>query len=221
MMVKQVVSGGDTITIRTNYKDEMVCINRSTLFMSCNDVPKISPCDDAVQDRIGGVFEYSVRFLEKPNPANTELERPRDETLKDKLNRPEYQAAYLSSLLDAYQAYRTASHVIPASVSAAIGEWVTNDSSLQSLLEEFCEVQKDPVTRQALPAYCVPFDSLYRALVVDGVGPGRSKVCMSKTKLGKQLTLLGFPSGVDRINGKSVRVRYGLTLTDAEESSCF
>lgn len=221
MLVKQVVSGGDTITIRTNYKDEMTCINRSTLFMMCNDVPKISPCDDAVQDRIGGVFEYSVRFLDHPNPANAELEKARDDTLKGKLNRPEYQAAYLSSLLDAFQAYRASSHVIPASVSQAIEEWVCNDSSLQSLLEEACEVHRDPATNTALQDCFVPCDNLYQALVIEGVGPGRSRVCMSKVKLGKQLNLLGYPSGTRQLNGRNTRVRYGLTLRGETELSCF
>jgi phage/plasmid-associated DNA primase len=212
MLLKMVVSGGDTITLRTNHKDEIHLTNRSTLFMMCNGVPKIQPCDDAVQDRIGGVFDMQVEFKEKPNHFRPDHEKPRDPGLKDMLNRPEYQAAFLSTLFDAYQQYKHTTHSIPASVSSAIQEWVTNDCGLGSLLAEMCESHLDTSTRQPEHGTFVPFDDLFKAQVVDGVGPQRNKVCMTKTKLGKQLTLLGYPSDTKLVAGKKARVRLGLSL---------
>jgi hypothetical protein len=220
MLLKMVVSGGDTITLRTNHKDESQHINRSTLFMMCNDVPKIQPCDDAVQDRIGGVFDMQVEFKEKPNFFRPDHEKPRDPSLKDMMNKPEYQAAFLSTLLDAYQQYKQTAHTIPASVSAAIDEWVTNDCGLESLLAEVCESQLDPRTMQPLHDSYVPFDYLYQVLVVEGVGPQRNKVCMTKTKLGRQLALLGYQSDTRRVQGKNVRVRLGLTVKQGQINTC-
>jgi hypothetical protein len=210
MLLKMVVSGGDQITLRTNHKDESHHINRSTLFMMCTDVPKIQPCDDAVQGRIGGVFDMQVEFKEKPSHCRPDHEKPMDPRLKDMMNKPEYQAAFLSTLLDAYQQYKQTAHTIPASVSAAIQEWVAN-CGRASLLAEVCESQLDANMKPEQGTYVI-FDNLFQALVVDGVGPQRNKVCMTKTKLGKQLALLGYPSNTRSVGGKKVRVRLGLTM---------
>jgi hypothetical protein len=218
MLLKQVSSGGDTITLRTNHKDESKHINRSTLFMMCNDVPKIQPCDDAVQDRIGGVFDMQVEFKEKPNPFRPYHEKPRDPSLKDKLTKPEYQYAFLSTLLDAYHEYKRAAHVIPTSVSAGVNEWVTNECGLENLLAEVCDSHLDAHTMQPDQGKYVLFDELYQMLVVDGVGPRHNKMCMSKTKLGKQLSLLGYSCDTRYVGGKKVRVRLGLSLK-LEQSS--
>jgi hypothetical protein len=134
-----------------------------------------------------------------------------DPRLKDMMNKPEYQAAFLSTLLDAYQQYKQTVHTIPASVSTAIQEWVANDCGLASLLAEVCESQLDANMKPEQDTYVI-FDNLYQALVVDGVGPQRNKVCMTKTKLVKQLALLGYPSDTRSVGGKKVRVRLCLTM---------
>ena len=81
VLVKKVVSGGDRLTMRTNHKDEEILINRATLFVLCNDVPTISPCDSAVEDRQGGVFEKDVRFVERPNTFRPDHEKKIDRSL--------------------------------------------------------------------------------------------------------------------------------------------
>jgi phage/plasmid-associated DNA primase len=121
VLIKMRVSGGDRLTLRTNHKDEEICINRSTIFASCNDVPKIEPCDQALVDRQGGVFEKQVSFLERhPNPIMSDFEKPVDKGLKDLFSQPEYQSAFLSILLDAYQTYKKQGHKIPSSVTAGL-----------------------------------------------------------------------------------------------------
>lgn len=151
MLIKQVVSGGDRIVLRSNHVDEAVHINRAILFMMCNDVPRIQPCDDAVQSRIGSVCEMQVRFLETPNVFRPDFEKPQDPGLKDKLNQPAYQDAFLSTLLDAYQHYQQAAYVIPANVQLAIKEWVMNDNGLEGLLQELYEPMMDAATGAGEP----------------------------------------------------------------------
>lgn len=63
---------------------------------------------------------------------------------------------------------------------------------------------------QALENHFVPFDERFQCLVVEGVGQERRKVCMTKTKLGRQLEVLGFQNQVKKVNGKPIRVRVGL-----------
>ena len=188
--------------------------------MMCNDVPKIQPCDDAVQDRIGGVFDMQVEFKDQPNFFRPDHEKPRDLSLKDTMNKPEYLAAFRSILLDAYQQYKQTAHTIPASVSRGIHEWVSSDCGLESLLAEVCESQLDPRTMQPLQDTYVPFNDLYQALVVDGVGPKRNKVSMTKTKLGRQLALLGYQCDTRLVGGKKVRVRLGLTIRQGHNTTC-
>eukprot|EP00775_Hariotina_reticulata_P001060 gene1060-1395_t len=219
-LIKQVMSGGDSMVMRGNYQDESVHKNRSTFFMMCNDVPKIQPLDNAVLDRVGGFFEMQVCFLEKPNPFRPDFEKPRDTTLKRKLMRPEYEAAFLSTLLDAYQEYRHAGHAIPASVSTAIREWVEDDNNFESILYDAFESKLDQSTpRKPLPGFSVPVDELYQTLVVNGVGAQRRKASMSKSKLGLSLERLGYPSLVKKEHGKCVRVRLGLARKEPPEPS--
>jgi hypothetical protein len=104
-------------------------------------------------------------------------------------------------------------------VSAGVQEWVTNECGLENLLAEVCEAHLDVHTMQPDHGTYVPFDELYQMLVVDGVGPRHNKVCMSKTKLGKQLTLLGYPCDTRSVGGKKVRVRLGLSLKHEQSST--
>lgn len=153
-----------------------------------------------------------VRFVEKPNPFRPDVEKARDKDLKIKLGKPEYKDAFLSTLLDAYKEYKHAGHVIPASVATAIQEWVADDATLESLLQESYDIKLEENTREPLPGAFVPFDQLYHTLVVEGVGHEKKKVAMSKPKLGRQLELLGFKNAVKKVDGRSTRVRLGLQL---------
>ena len=215
VLIKKAVSGGDNLTMRTNHKDEVRRRNRATLFMMCNDVPKMEPCDEAVEDRQGGVFEKQVRFVGQPNPFRPDHEKKIDRTLKDLFGSLEYQAAFLSILLDAYQTFQKKGHNIPASVSSAIKEWVVNEAGLEGLLALGYDTKLDDEGRPSADCW-VPFDEIKQALLVDGVGPKRLKLAMSEKKLAMQLTALGYVSPKEpksvKVGGKwtTKRVRCGL-----------
>jgi hypothetical protein len=221
VQIKKAVSGGDTLIYRSNHKDEEEGVVRATLFILCNDVPKVQPCDDATLNRIPGVFEKHVRFLDKVNPFRPDYEKKIDCGLKDLFRKPEYQDAFLSTLLDAYQEYRKAGHIIPKSVSEAVGQWVVNEAGLPGLLALVFDTELDAHGQPDSGGAChVPFDDIKRALLVDGVGPEHKKVSMSESKLGMQLTSLGYKSTVKNIRGKSTRVRLGLSWKKHVSESC-
>lgn len=60
---------------RTN---EQVIVNRATLFLMVNDIPKIQPVDDGVRNRVGCV-EFRCTFVDNPTGP---LERKADPDIK-------------------------------------------------------------------------------------------------------------------------------------------
>jgi hypothetical protein len=196
-LIKQVVSGGDTLTMRRNYQDESHQINTSTLFMMCNDIPTVTP-------------------------FRPDREKPRIKDLKDKFNKPEYQDAFLSILLDAYQQYKSNNHVhhLPASVKKAMEQWVSQDG-LEALLEIEYETHMDDQGKPIESEY-VPYEELDRKLRIEGVGPEKKKVHMSQRKLAMELTRLGYTSDTKRPKSsstkKTCKVRLGLRRKPSEEN---
>jgi hypothetical protein len=190
--------------------------------MMCNDIPTVTPCDDAYLDRNGGVFEMQVAFVEKPNPFRPDREKPRIKDLKDKFNKPEYQDAFLSILLDAYQQYKSNNHVhhLPASVKKAMEQWVSQDG-LEALLEIEYETHMDDQGKPIESEY-VPYEELDRKLRIEGVGPEKKKVHMSQRKLAMELTRLGYTSDTKRPKSsstkKACKVRLGLRRKPSEEN---
>ena len=223
VLVKKVVSGGDRLTLRTNHKDEEILINRATLFVMCNDVPTISPCDAAVEDRQGGVFEKQVRFVKRPNPFRPDHEKNIDRGLKGLFqSSADYQAAFLSILMDAYQVYKKEGHAIPKSVSAAVGEWVISETGLKGLLDMAYDTVLDKGTQRPSTSCWVTFEELRQDLLVKGVGPKNLKLGFSDAKLGKELEVLGYckaTKGAKTCKGKktTVAVRCGLQKKDPDD----
>ena len=223
VLVKKVVSGGDRLTMRTNHKDEEILINRATLFVLCNDVPTISPCDSAVEDRQGGVFEKHVRFVERPNTFRPDHEKKIDRSLKGLFqSSADYQAAFLSILLDAYQVYKKQGHAVPKSVSAAVGEWVVSETGLRGLLDMAYDSVLDQRTQRPSTSCWVTFEELRQDLLVKGVGPKNLKLGFSDAKLGKELEVLGYckaTKGAKTCKGKktTVAVRCGLQKKDPDD----
>lgn len=97
-LLKTIVSGGDILKVRGNYEDQTDFINKSTLFMLSNDIPNISPCDDAVVLRCK-CFKYNVSFVEKPKEK---YERQSDSNVKNKFSLNEYKNALVQLIIKTY-----------------------------------------------------------------------------------------------------------------------
>lgn len=133
---KSLVSGGDPLTIRQNRENEHIVRNRSTPWIMSNDMPDITPLDDAVIDRISGVVSYEVRFTDTANGLRPDVEKRKDVHAKNLFKQTRYQDAMLHLVLGGYQAYKTSGvHERPAVVQESTQEWVVNDNSLVALVE--------------------------------------------------------------------------------------
>lgn len=154
-----------------------------------------------------------VQFTARPNPFRPDFEKPMAKDIKQKFNSLEYQDATVSLLLDAYRQYRVANqvHHTPACVTEAVKKWVAVDG-LESLLQLEFDTYLDGQGR-ADPSKFVAFDELDQVLRLEGVGPEKKKVMMTKKKLAHELTRLGYSKDTQRLPGrgqKTYKVRCGL-----------
>lgn len=105
-MLKKLVSGGtDTISFRR------MCVNdadkvffRPTIFILANDLPKITPCSEEINDRLQ-VVDYHYSFQSKP----TELHhKPLDREIGTKMAQDDYADAFFWCLTQEYETWETA-----------------------------------------------------------------------------------------------------------------
>lgn len=69
----KLLSGGDTITIRTNHIDEYTFIPQFTIYMACNDLPDIKPAD--CKDNMFSIYTPNT-FVDNPSNDNEKLIDP-------------------------------------------------------------------------------------------------------------------------------------------------
>jgi hypothetical protein len=107
-MVKRMASGGDTVEVRTNYKDEVRKKLQSTMFLYCNDFPSVAP-DDAYSTL--EVFRFRTTFVEQRELDERKEACPshwmaQDNDIKTWIRKPEVLDAFTRIVLDSYQTAR-------------------------------------------------------------------------------------------------------------------
>jgi hypothetical protein len=192
-ILKNLVSGGDMLPMRQNFKDEEYKKNRSTLMYFCNDMPSFSCLDNAVINRIK-MYEYKLSFVDKPEEELEPWER-KSFPIKELFNDHEYQNAYFWIIMDAYCSS------IPHAPSAAVAsakEWIPapRTSILSALQNAGYKIVKGADTA------FVPFYEIKLVLKEAGVTDG-----MSDTAIGRELSKLGLELCIAKVNGKSISVR--------------
>ncbi|NBU31529.1 MAG: hypothetical protein EBS41_08550, partial [Actinobacteria bacterium] len=81
-LLKSLSSGGDVISARQNFKDEVPLVLRSSFIYMGNDMPEITPKDSGIKTRVR-VVRFTKRFVETP-VLPTELLA--DPTIKTRLS---------------------------------------------------------------------------------------------------------------------------------------
>jgi P4 family phage/plasmid primase-like protien len=96
--IKQ-LTGNDPIDARQLFKEAFSYRPKFTLFLQCNEIPKFSKLDDAIQKRML-IQEFPFQFVYK---VERDYQRPIDETLKVKIKQDDsYRNGLFFILLDAY-----------------------------------------------------------------------------------------------------------------------
>jgi len=93
-------TGNDSIDARQLFKEAFSFVPKFTLLIQCNEIPKFSKLDDAIQKRML-VTEFPYQFVED---VTRDYQRPIDETLKTKIKETTtYRDGLLLLLLDTYK----------------------------------------------------------------------------------------------------------------------
>jgi P4 family phage/plasmid primase-like protien len=126
------ITGGDTLTSRSNYGKQKKFRPTWKSFMVTNDIPMISETSDAIWRRIR-VILFAVKFVENPDPANP-FEKKRDEHLDAKLTKA---APYFISILIHYLGkYKTEGLQMPQKVDNATRKYQSDTDAVKSFIEE-------------------------------------------------------------------------------------
>jgi len=96
--IKQ-LTGKDKIVARQLYHESFSFLPKFSLFIQCNEIPKFSKLDDAIQKRLL-ITPFPFQFVDNPE---RDYQRPIDTSIKDKISENDsYRNGLLWLLVDAY-----------------------------------------------------------------------------------------------------------------------
>lgn len=177
-ILKEIVSGGDSISIRDVREKEVQKVNQSTLVCMCNDVGRFSSFNDDMRNRTV-IGEMNNVFKKSQDEIVRDNHRLADPTIKRRFKEDQnLQDALVWLMISSYKEYKRGGHVMPKLMKDAVDKWVGNESSLRAILEKRFDITMDE-------ADSVPSDVIVEHLQKNGV-------TMSKEKIGREREELGF-----------------------------
>jgi hypothetical protein len=191
-LIKTLSSGGDEMSARKNFLDEMPIIVRASFFYLGNDMPAITPKDSGIQTRVR-MIRFSKRFVERPSSANELLADP---LIKSKITTTEWRNSLFWLIMDAYS-FATDE---PIDVIEETKEWVPCETMvLRDMLEENYTIDvADTSDNNFTPSR----DIIAYLKTID--------VNLSDTKIGRELTKIGLIKRDKRMGGKTIKVWRGI-----------
>jgi len=190
--IKKIASGGDTLIGRTHCKEEQEFITQFLPIVLCNDINKISPYDDAVDNRVRCIT-YTKNYVTEPS---NEFELKMDDAIKEEIKTEKYQD-HLRHLL----MFCTWTNEEPESVKNSKKEWFNlEEKNIVSQFWNDYELSAD--------------DYVTSSEVVEWLKGKDSKI--SITKFGREMNKykdihkVEFGVKVKKINGKSANVWNGI-----------
>eukprot|EP01041_Mallomonas_annulata_P006400 gene6400-12940_t len=159
-MIKKISSGGDTLIGRTHGKEEFEFITHFLPICFANDLPNITPFDDAIDNRTKFV-SFDKEFVE--NPTN-EFELKKDSNLENEIKSVVFKRVLVGLLIKEYKNFIDVGFEIePNEIKNAKHTWVGDDNNvLKNILNEFeitnnledcvesSEIEKYPVSGKGL-----------------------------------------------------------------------
>eukprot|EP00732_Lithocolla_globosa_P001620 Lithocolla_globosa_v1_NODE_838_length_3203_cov_10.880241.p1 type:complete len:621 gc:universal NODE_838_length_3203_cov_10.880241:2483-621(-) len=196
--LKKIAGGGDKFKFREVYGRPIHSINTSCMVFMVNDMPEIAPSDSAVVDRAH--YTHMDRSSKVLVGGDEEIDSsqyfPADPNIKKWLTDSGVQNGLVELLL---QNYRSTKPKKPDIVEVEVNQYV-----------ESCEVNDIKkwidssfgITTDNPEKHYAPTSDLYRLY--------SREIEISQVKFSRELTKAGFPDSRKRIDGKLVRVRFGI-----------
>lgn len=193
-LLKSVVSGGDEIKARLLHKNDRNVINKSTLFVFANDMPKVSPIDDGIRDR-AQVINWSYSYVNEPRKIH---EKKCDPELSKLYNQTEYGDAFFWLMVEEFEKWKQVNFEEPKVPDCVLQgrDDILPTIDIQEVIEERFIITKNPED-------FVPFTQIISWLKENGVKD-------STNKIGRELTALGLNILIKSIDRKSIKGRTGI-----------
>lgn len=144
-LLKMASSGGDPQTARQNHQDETTFKLQGSMFLACNDMPKIDGCDEAVVERLRVIrTEYKYLLPDKYEASRDpktgkvpDFVRPADPRLKKYwLKKEEVQQAFAQLCCEAWEDTRPEAPKCVMEETNLLMEEFSEDGVLQDLIIE-------------------------------------------------------------------------------------
>ena len=188
-MLKKISSGGDTLIGRTHGGTETEFTTHFLPVCFANDIPRIKPLDDAVNERLR-IISFEKQFVEEPE---NEFELKKDANIGEEIKTLEFQKAFVGMLIFHYLEYHELKPEIPIQVINNKNEW-TNASETDPMtmfLEEYeiTNNERDFVKSKDLKTWLT-----------------NKKVGISPEKFAKDLKKYCFVKGMDKVESKPKKI---------------
>lgn len=208
--IKKISSGGDALTARVHGGLETRFTPHFLSIVMANDIPKITPYDDAVNNRVN-VVSFNKQFVD--NPSN-EYELKKDPKLDDEMKTIKFKQHFIFLLVKKYNEFQNGGRVeyIPQDVINAKSEWIGDESDF-SIIGKF--INEFDITNNPNDFVCSNIIQGWIEGLKAGVSIKKFSVELKKHCALKKLSLV--ESKNKKINGRVVKVWAGIKLKTEED----
>jgi hypothetical protein len=190
VLIKTLSSGVDAIKMRGVYEKESSIVNKATFFLFAQDLPNISPPDEAVQSRIIPV-QWTYSYVDN---VTQPFQRKSDPTLAHRYSRTDYGDAFFWLMVEEYEKWRVTDFVEPKLTETILQnreDFAPTIDVLQILKDNGYEITRNPED-------WIEFISLFP--LFEG----------SKTLVGRLLGAYGLTKKYKKVDGKTVMAYFGI-----------
>ena len=205
-MIKKLSSGGDDLVGRTHGQEETSFVPTFLPVCFANDLPKISPYDDAVDGRVC-VLNFKKTFVDHPQ-GNYELKK--DPNVEKEMLTLRFQRTFVQLLLHTHRAFlikhpdgEVNQEDVPLEVKAAKTAWVADAvDPVERFLEDF-EITNDT-------NHFVESKSIEEFVINAKLGISYKKFVMSLKKYCEEKSFANVESAQKKIHKKNKNVWLGV-----------
>ena len=140
------ITGGDPVTARGLYKDNVTYIPQFSLNIQCNNKPNLSKLDDGILRRIN-IIPYKFKFVDNPKLAN---ERKRDYNLIDRIKQQDFINEFIIMLIEKATEYidiDVSKIKIPSSVLDETKDYIEDNNPIIDFLKNNVTITNNPKDR--------------------------------------------------------------------------
>ena len=210
--IKKISSGGDTLIGRIHGGLECQFTPHFLAIVLANDIPKITPYDDAVNNRIN-VVSFSKQFVDEPS---NEFELKKDENLEEEMRTDKFRYHFMKLVINRYLQYirEGKKDIVPLEITNAKVEWIGDDTDFNiiSKFEETFEITNNPL-------HYIESGDIQIWLDAQKVGISFKKFSVEFKKYCIVKKFISVESKNKKINGRVAKVWTGVSNISTEENA--